>query len=172
MDKQQYLDTGDVEFITDREAHEAMLYIQSQEDPKSVLDAGIAEKEWQNLVFDQPMMNETIPVQRNGTPTFAPIIRGKKGFCYDVNKILDNRVRNRLIRNRSSAELSRKRKTEKLHEIQRILTEKEDQNRELAENNEALRRRIHDVEEEFRAVMESCTGQRSYSPGESKIDLL
>jgi hypothetical protein len=38
----------------------------------------------------------------------VPVTRGKRGLCYDVNQVADTKLRNRLLKNRESADQSRK----------------------------------------------------------------
>jgi hypothetical protein len=85
-------------------------------------------------------------------PTFAPIKRGKKGLCYDVDQLVDNRVRERILRNRESAERSRKRKIDSSRETLRLLEDAADLHRALSVANSALHRRLADIQAELLAL--------------------
>ncbi len=77
---------------------------------------------------------------------YMPIIRGKKGLCYDVNQVDDSKLRNRLIKNRESADQSRKRKLEKARQYETRLAELNAENKRLMEVNKALLKHISEIE--------------------------
>ena len=76
----------------------------------------------------------------------APVKLGRKGLCYDVSKVEDERLRNRLIRNRESAQRSRKRKLGEVREAEECLAARDAQHRHLCEENLRLRQHLEEIE--------------------------
>ena len=76
----------------------------------------------------------------------VPVTRGKRGLCYDVNKVTDMKLRNRLLKNRKSADQSRKRKLEATKRCKLLLMEQDAENKRLKDINTALLHRIAVIE--------------------------
>jgi large subunit ribosomal protein L40e len=91
------------------------------------------------------------------TTTSVPISKGKKGLRYDVEQVTDEKLRNRLIKNRESADRSRKRKLEAARDAEAQLIVSEEENRLLRAHNLLLARRLAEVEEYlFRVTSTQC----------------
>jgi large subunit ribosomal protein L40e len=89
----------------------------------------------------------------------VPITKGKKGLRYDVEKVSDEKLRNRLIKNRESADRSRKRKLEAARDAEAQLAESEERNRQLRAHNLYLTRRLAEVE----AVLSRVTSMQPHT---------
>ena len=76
----------------------------------------------------------------------VPVTVGRKGLCYDVDQVSDEKLRTRLIKNRESAQRSRKRKLDAEQQAQQLLTIRDCENRHLREENTVLRRRLAEME--------------------------
>ena len=76
----------------------------------------------------------------------VPVTRGKRGLCYDVNRVADTKLRNRLLKNRESADQSRKRKLETTKRYELLLMEQDVENKRLKDINTALLHRIAEIE--------------------------
>ena len=63
--------------------------------------------------------------------TSVPVTFGRKGLCYDVEQVEDEKMRKRLIKNRESAERSRKRKLETERSFSQMLAERDVENEQL-----------------------------------------
>jgi hypothetical protein len=81
-----------------------------------------------------------------GALTPVPVTRGKRGLCYDLNHVSDMRLRNRILKNRESADQSRKRKMVALKRYQDLLAEQDAENKRLMDINAALLNRIAEIE--------------------------
>ena len=79
--------------------------------------------------------------------TPMPVTRGKRGLCYDVNKVSDTKMRDRLLKNRESAEQSRRRKLETAERYERRLMELKTDNERLIQTKTALLNRIQEIEQ-------------------------
>jgi hypothetical protein len=77
----------------------------------------------------------------------VPVTRGKRGLCYDVNQLSDTKRRNRLLKNRESADQSRKRKLEEAKQYEKLLEELTAENKRLRDANCALGNRVAEMEE-------------------------
>jgi regulator of replication initiation timing len=89
-------------------------------------------------------------VRQMWTNTAVPVKVGKKGLCYDVSMVEDERVRARIIKNRVSAAKSRKRKLDQAQELQDSLARRQEENLKLRGENDALRQRISELEQVLR----------------------
>jgi large subunit ribosomal protein L40e len=78
-------------------------------------------------------------------PTAVPVTVGKKGPCYDVDQVADEKQRTRLIKNRESAVRSRKRKLEAERDAEAKLAKSQEENRRLRELNLSLARQLADT---------------------------
>jgi hypothetical protein len=76
----------------------------------------------------------------------VPVTHGRGGLCYDVNQVSDSRLRNRLLKNRESADQSRKRKRETMKRDELLLEELKTENERLKDDNAALLNRIAEME--------------------------
>ncbi len=76
----------------------------------------------------------------------VPVTRGKRGLCYDVNQVADTKLRNRLLKNRESADQSRKRKLEAMKRYELLLEKQDAENKRLKDINAALLQRIAEIE--------------------------
>jgi phage regulator Rha-like protein len=81
-----------------------------------------------------------------GELTPVPVTRGKRGLCYDLNQVSDMRMRNRILKNRESADQSRKRKILALKRHEDLLAEQDAENKRLMDINAALLSRIAEIE--------------------------
>ena len=79
-------------------------------------------------------------------PAAVPVIRGKRGLCYDVNQVADTKLRNRLLKNRERADQSRKRKLEEIRRHEQLLEDLDTENKRLKDINAALLNRIAEIE--------------------------
>ncbi len=68
----------------------------------------------------------------------VPVTRGKRGLCCDVHQLSDTKRRNRLLKNRESAEQSRKQKLDGAKQYETLLEELNAQNKRLRNVNRAL----------------------------------
>ena len=84
--------------------------------------------------------------------TSVPVTFGRKGLCYDVEQVEDEKMRKRLIKNRESAERSRKRKLETERSFSQMLAERDVENEQLRRENAALRVRLEEVENALAGV--------------------
>ena len=92
---------------------------------------------------NQPPSNSVLKLPSSNNLT---VTVGRKGLCYDVDQVADEKLRNRLIKNRESAQRSRKRKLDAVKETDMRLAERDEENRLLREENERLRRRLSELE--------------------------
>ena len=76
----------------------------------------------------------------------VPVTVGRKGLCYDVEQVSDEKLRTRLIKNRESAQRSRKRKLDAEREAEQLLAVKDAENDQLRKENFLLRRRLAEME--------------------------
>ena len=72
----------------------------------------------------------------------TPITKGIRGLAFNAERVTDDRVRNRLLRNRASAERSRQRRKGELKSIEERTTQLEGACEGLREENGALRRQL------------------------------
>jgi hypothetical protein len=77
----------------------------------------------------------------------VPVTHGKRGLCYDVNQLSDTKRRNRLLKNRESADQSRKRKLEGAKQYELLLKELTEENKRLRDANRALVHRVAEMQE-------------------------
>uniref|UniRef100_A0A7S0QJA2 BZIP domain-containing protein n=1 Tax=Cryptomonas curvata TaxID=233186 RepID=A0A7S0QJA2_9CRYP len=77
----------------------------------------------------------------------VPVTRGKRGLRYDVDQVADTKLRNRLLKNRESADQSRKRKLEAMKGYELLLEKQDAENKRLKDINAALVHRIAEIEE-------------------------
>ena len=90
---------------------------------------------------------ESFVEEVSATPEPVTRGRGKRGLCYDVNQLSDIKRRNRLLKNRESADQSRKRKLEGARQHETLLEELTAENTRLREANSALADRVAEEEE-------------------------
>jgi hypothetical protein len=96
-----------------------------------------------------------------------PVTRGKKGLCYDVNQVNDSKLQKRLLKNRESADQSRKRKLEKAREYEKELAKLIAENNRLMEVNSALLKRNAEIELALSQLRETCKCKpRGETPGQ------
>ena len=81
----------------------------------------------------------------------APVTRGTKGLAYDADRVVDDRLRSRLLRNRASAERSRQRRKGEKKDAEELTERLEGECMALREENVTLRRHL-----ELLQVSESC----------------
>ncbi len=74
------------------------------------------------------------------------VTRGKRGLCYDVSKVSDTKKRDRLLKNRASADQSRRRKLETAKRYERRLMELNTDQERLFQTKNALLNRIQEIE--------------------------
>ncbi len=99
---------------------------------------------------DQQQTHCNFSEARISEPVIAvpvPVTRGKRGLCYDVNQLSDTKRRNRLLKNRESADQSRKRKLEGAKQYETLLEELTAENKRLRDANCALGNRVAEMEE-------------------------
>jgi ubiquitin len=100
--------------------------------------------------LDNSSQTDQVPrppsIPKKPTSRAFPVTMGKKGLCYDVEQVSDEKLRNRLIRNRESADRSRKRKRDASRDAEARLAESEERNRQLRADNMALFRRLTEME--------------------------
>jgi hypothetical protein len=80
-------------------------------------------------------------------PSPVPVTRGKRGLCYDLNQVSDTKLRDRLLKNRERADQSRKKKLETMKQYEKLLAERDEENKKLMDVNAALLKRIAEMEE-------------------------
>ena len=89
------------------------------------------------------MMSETTTSPSNVvTMTCPPVTRGIKGLAFDADRIADDWLRDRLLRNRASAERSRQRRKNELKGMADMMEQLEGECAELREENRGLRRQL------------------------------
>jgi hypothetical protein len=77
--------------------------------------------------------------------TEFPVVSGPNGLHYDVDKVADEWQRNRILANRASAKISRKRRLDETRAMNDEIARLEDENNTLREANVDLELRIKEA---------------------------
>jgi ubiquitin-large subunit ribosomal protein L40e len=135
----------------------------------SNVDSPLPSPEFPLRELSTPSNSQTLqPLMTNGDSVFNPFISqadhdesiftkfkpvhvtfGRKGLCYDVDQVADEKQRKRILKNRESAERSRKRKLDLDRTISQALLSRDQENQQLRNENALLRRRLAEMEAAF-----------------------
>lgn len=99
-------------------------------------------------VAPEPMSGGSMSIQTIQLPA-VPLMKRHKGLAYDLDQV-DEKTRKRLLKNRLSAERSRLRKQGQMHELEQKLSDCQIENQGLREENQALHRKLQEMEEMLR----------------------
>jgi hypothetical protein len=98
-----------------------------------------------NTIELSPRMDASATVLNMALAPLA-VTRGKRGLCFDVSKVSDTKMRDRLLKNRESADQSRRRRLETAKRYERRLMELNTDNESLLQTRTALLNRIQEIE--------------------------
>jgi hypothetical protein len=122
------------------------------------------------LVMDAKPLCDSVPSvfppgnidDDNDSTTIPPVICNPKGLAFDTDRITNDWFRERLLRNRASAERSRQRKKTEIKSMEEMTVQLEGECAGLKEENQTLRRQL-EVLQVIIAII-SASKSRSYRP--------